>query len=567
MAAFKRPSLAQRLDWFEQEVNDVDKVRSRLQVERVGVANSGEVILAQLFRHIEQTMAKVMDVFDRIDTDNSGCIDKGEFHRAVGMMGFEVPSVVPGTLRKPEKFEVDAAFDVLDADGGGEVEIEEFLVAMKIQRKRAAQEALERQQRGLARADDDVHARKAHQLTADQMGDISRTIVLCSGNGGAWQPTEKVARALEKWLWHVELFSFMSAEQRRKFCTACDVQCVHADQAVLRKGDALGGLFLLFEGRCAIYLPRSQTVSTIDAKAGLRQDVTNSKTAGSRIASLVEDASRATAAGSISASRSDKEEQISAAADSVARKWRGRMHRRGAEDLSGAERDLVELTFGPTEVFGEQRAFHNINADLVRTQGLFTVSATVVALEPCQFIVIKQPTMLVLLAQAYQELQDYKISFLKRIPHYKFCSDSSLQLLARNLRRMICAPRQVLAREGEPADSAFFIMAGKMQVEQGGKPVAVLGPESCFGDWGVINVETRAASLSCVTECEVLVIHAYNFIRTVDKRIIVALKQKQALVQAGKSFTSATQIVDDQVIEASRLLAISVLCRYSTILF
>ena len=62
MAAFTRPSLAERLGWFEQEVNDVDKVKSKLQVERVGVVNSGEVILAQLFRHIERTMAKVMDI-------------------------------------------------------------------------------------------------------------------------------------------------------------------------------------------------------------------------------------------------------------------------------------------------------------------------------------------------------------------------------------------------------------------------------------------------------------------------------------------------------------------------
>ena len=176
-----------------------------------------------------------------------------------------------------------------------------------------------------------------------------------------------------------------------------------------------------------------------------------------------------------------------------------------------------------------------------------TVSATAVALQPCQFIVIKQPELLVELEQAYQRLQEYKISFLKRIPHYKFCSESSLKLLARNLRRVICAPRQVMATEGELADRAFFIMSGKMQVEQGGNPVAVLGPESCFGDWGVINGETRAASLSCVTECEVLVIHAYNFVRTVDKRIISALKEKQMLVQAGKSFASATQIVEDQV--------------------
>ncbi len=544
MASFKRQSLAERLDAFEQEVNEVDNVRSELQVERVGVVNSGEVILSHLFHYIERTMAKVLDVFERIDTDGSGEIDREEFRRAVAMMGFEVPGAIPETLRKPEQFEVDAAFDVLDADGGGAVEIDEFLVAMKTQRKQAAQEALERQQRGEACVGNATSARKANELTTEERHDIHRTISLCSGNGGMWRPPEKVAKFLEKWLWHVELFSFMSPEQRRVFCTACDVLCVHKDEAVLRKGDVSGGILLLYEGISAIYLPRSQHISMIDAKAGVRQDAVKSKVADSKIATLVEDAVRQA---EDSAEQSDMEKEMSAAAESAARKWHVRTNRRGAEDLSAVKRDLVELTFGPGEVFGEERAFHNINSDLVRNQGLLTVSATVVALEPCQFISFKQPQVLITLEQAYNRLQDYKISFLKRIPHYKFCSGSSLRLLARNMRRIICAPRQVLASEGEPASSAYFIVAGKMQVEQGGKPVAVLGPESCFGDWGVINGESRAASLSCVTECEVLVIHAYNFIRTVDKRIVAALKEKQALVQAGKSFASATQIVDTQV--------------------
>eukprot|EP01043_Picozoa_sp_COSAG02_P016249 COSAG02_NODE_711_length_18126_cov_43.786986_8_plen_616_part_00 len=555
MATFKPQSLAEKLAAFEQEVNEADNVRSELQVERVGFVNSGEVILSHLFHYIERTMAKVMDVFAQIDTDGSGRIDKSEFCKSVSMMGFEVPGAVPETLRKPAQFELDAAFDVLDADGGGEVEIDEFLAEMKRQRKQAALDALERQQRGQACVSDATSARKANEITNEQRADIHRTILLCSGNGGMWKPTATVTRALEKWLWRVELFSFMSSEQRRRFCTACDVRCVRADEAVLRKGDASGGILLLFEGRCAIYLPRSQNISMIDAKAGVKQDFDNSKLAGSSIAMLNEGAQSSPGDGKRleishaegSAEQPDKEKEISPAAESVARKWRGRVNRRGAEDLSAATRDLVELTFGPGEVFGEERAFHNINSDLVRSQGLLTVSATVVALEPSQFITFKQPEILVILEQAYQQLQEYKIDFLKRIPHYKFCSGSNLRLLARNMRRVICAPRQVLASEGEPASSAFFIIAGKMQVEQGGRPVAVLGPESCFGDWGVINGESRAASLSCVTECEVLVIHAYNFIRTVDKRIIAALKEKQALVQAGKSFASATQIVDTQV--------------------
>ena len=102
-------------------------------------------------------------------------------------------------------------------------------------------------------------------------------------------------------------------------------------------------------------------------------------------------------------------------------------------------------------------------------------------------ITIKQPELVVALEQAYLDLQAYKINFLKRIPHYKYCSDKSLDLLARNLRRKIYPAREVVALEGEEADTAYFIISGKMQVEQGGQPVAVLGPANCFGDWGVIN--------------------------------------------------------------------------------
>eukprot|EP01046_Picozoa_sp_COSAG06_P006373 COSAG06_NODE_299_length_18009_cov_6.715952_7_plen_904_part_00 len=553
MAAFQRVSLAERLDAFENEVNEVDNIKRAVKVEQVSVANSGEVILAQLFHYIERTMAKIIDVFERIDADGSGALDKSEFRKAVFMMGFEVPGVVPDTLRKPEEFEVDAAFDVLDADGGGEVEIEEFLSAMKAQRKQAALEALERQQRGETFSDGERTVREKCLLTADQMNDVRRTVLLCSGSGATWLPSEKVVGSLQRWLWQVELFAFMSPEQRRRFCTGCDVQCAEAGQPVLRLGDATGGITIVLEGSCAIYLPRSQSISMLDAKAGVRQEVAQNDTAGGDLAKVVVKATQTKA--QIEESRARSEQLIAASAEAAARKWQGRMTRRGAEDLSAASKatgtsQLIELTFGPGEVFGEERAFHNINSELVKTKGLLTVSATIMALESCQFIVIKQPELLVVLEKAYQDLQGYKIDFLKRIPHYKYCSESSLKLLARNLRRQVCAPREMLANEGEAADKAYFIVSGKMQVEQGGKPVAVLGPGTCFGDWGVINGEKRAASLSCVTECEVLVVHAYNFIRTVDRRVIAALKEKQALVKSGKSMASATQIVDDQVRKA-----------------
>ncbi len=68
MASFAQQTLAERLEAFENDANEVDFVKNKLQMEKVGHNNSGEVILAQLFHYIERTMAKVMDVFEQVHT-------------------------------------------------------------------------------------------------------------------------------------------------------------------------------------------------------------------------------------------------------------------------------------------------------------------------------------------------------------------------------------------------------------------------------------------------------------------------------------------------------------------
>ena len=107
--------------------------------------------------------------------------------------------------------------------------------------------------------------------------------------------------------------------------------------------------------------------------------------------------------------------------------------------------------------------------------------------ERCLLISIKQPTDILVLEESYRQMQQHKIQFLKSIPHYKYCSDESLQRMACNMRRKYYRPKSVIAVEGTEASHVFFLVQGKLQVSQGGQAVAVLGVGATVGDWGVIS--------------------------------------------------------------------------------
>ena len=65
------------------------------------------------------------------------------------------------------------------------------------------------------------------------------------------------------------------------------------------------------------------------------------------------------------------------------------------------------------------------------------------------------------------------------------------------------------------------------------KLVNVVGPGTCFGDWGVVTAAIRTASLVCVTACELLVIKGHHFNTTVDPTLLNHLRSQAT---SGKAF-------------------------------
>ncbi len=104
--------------------------------------------------------------------------------------------------------------------------------------------------------------------------------------------------------------------------------------------------------------------------------------------------------------------------------------------------------------------------------------------------------------------------------------------------------------------NVYFGVSGKLQVSIGASAVSVLGPGNCFGDWGVLNGgEPRNTKLSCMGPCELLVVHGFNFMRSVDPRVLGALRDKQKRVEQGLTWTDATTDVDEVLRKNGEVLA------------
>eukprot|EP01047_Picozoa_sp_COSAG01_P042795 COSAG01_NODE_3760_length_5722_cov_5.035390_1_plen_747_part_00 len=78
------------------------------------------VAIDALFDFVQSDKLKLADLFERIDRDNSGTLERDELAMCLTMLGVEV-----------QESHLDAIFGVLDRDGDGEVVIAEFFESME----------------------------------------------------------------------------------------------------------------------------------------------------------------------------------------------------------------------------------------------------------------------------------------------------------------------------------------------------------------------------------------------------------------------------------------------------
>ena len=100
---------------------------------------------------------------------------------------------------------------------------------------------------------------------------------------------------------------------------------------------------------------------------------------------------------------------------------------------------------------------------------------------------------------------------LELVDAFKGCTRSQLKQVARLAERVQVGEGEVLAREGRIGREFFLVLSGTVRVTQAGREVNELGPGSFFGELAAINPGIRNATVTAVSEVEVLIIGPREF--------------------------------------------------------
>ena len=146
-------------------------------------------LLSDLFRRIDAGNFRVVEVFFTVDTDGSGEMDRMEFEDALDYMNINLPTE-----------DIDLAFQELDEDRGGTIEIEEFMSRFHREQKwrredlaEAAQLAEEEEEKKEVPKKQEKMARLIESLSGDE-----QKVMIAKAGQSEWQ-LAALSASLAEW--------------------------------------------------------------------------------------------------------------------------------------------------------------------------------------------------------------------------------------------------------------------------------------------------------------------------------------------------------------------------------
>ena len=124
-----------------------------------------------------------------------------------------------------------------------------------------------------------------------------------------------------------------------------------------------------------------------------------------------------------------------------------------------------------------------------------------------------------------------KLDLLKRVPLFEQCSKKDLQSIAQIADEIDLRAGKVLIEEGERGREFFVIVDGEVEVTRKGRSVAKLGPGSFVGEMALLSKIPRTATVTALTELDVLVITDRAFLDLLNRMPDLWLKVARALAE------------------------------------
>jgi potassium efflux system protein len=135
-----------------------------------------------------------------------------------------------------------------------------------------------------------------------------------------------------------------------------------------------------------------------------------------------------------------------------------------------------------------------------------------------------------------------RIDHLRRVPLFSDCTDDELHRVAEISRTVESPAGTVVTEIGEPGDSFFLIIDGRVAVQTAVGGGDGLHPGDFFGEMSLLDGEPRSATVTAMTELRLLVIDRPHFWRLLNetpdlvRRMLTVMSRRvRRLEQAGSA--------------------------------
>jgi CRP-like cAMP-binding protein len=112
--------------------------------------------------------------------------------------------------------------------------------------------------------------------------------------------------------------------------------------------------------------------------------------------------------------------------------------------------------------------------------------------------------------------QSAAVDKLQSVEAFRGCTQTQLREVERLAEHIQVASGEILAREGRIGREFFLILSGTVAVTQQGRRVNTLGPGDFFGELAAMNPGPRNASVSALSDLDVLIIGPREFAAMAD---------------------------------------------------
>lgn len=124
------------------------------------------------------------------------------------------------------------------------------------------------------------------------------------------------------------------------------------------------------------------------------------------------------------------------------------------------------------------------------------------------------------------------LDHLAKVPLFSSMNTRDLQRIARATDEVELGVGTTVIDQGQTGREAFVIVEGTVTVRRNGKKVATLGPGAIVGELALLDRGPRSASVTCDTDCTMLVIEGRAFSGILDE--VPALAHKLLASLAGR---------------------------------